>query len=550
MPRKAFELLVFCLLLAGIATAADYPSYRPFGTTSVPLDSWVYPAFDRLAALGYAPTAIAGLRPWTRLECARLIEEAEDPDSPAGPATGEASQILSSLHDEFAPEIGMLEGESNRQLKLDSVYMRSMTIGGKPIEDSYHLGQTIINDFGRPYGQGENLISGLSGEASGGPFSVYFRGEYQHAPEPPTESLALRQYFSQLDLTTVPAAPRTDPTNRFELLDTYVGMNFKNIEFSFGKESLWWSPDEGGSVVLSDNAEPIYMFRVSRVTPFKLPWVLSRLGPMRVEAFIGKLEGHHFPPRPFLHGEKFSFKPTKNLEFGLDRTTVFAGLGHPMTFNTLFKTYFSAGNAGIGSNKGDANSGWDFSYRMPALRKWLTLYAGGWASDDVLPLAAPVRSAWNPGFYVPQIPGIPKLDLRGEAVFTELAAAQPRGEAVRFNYWNINYHDSYTNNGDLLSTWVGRDGKGWQAWSTYHFSTHNTLQAGYRNAEVDPRFLPGGATLNDVSGRAKWQLRVDVDVTGWLQYERLNYPVLSPNLQHNVTAAFELEFVPKKIMLH
>ena len=31
----------------------------------VPLDSWVYPAFDRLAALGVAPTAFAGLRPWT-----------------------------------------------------------------------------------------------------------------------------------------------------------------------------------------------------------------------------------------------------------------------------------------------------------------------------------------------------------------------------------------------------------------------------------------------------------------------------------------------------
>src|SRR5215471_1264517 len=42
----------------------------------VPLDSWIYPAFDRLAALGVAPSAMAGMKPWTRRECARILEEA------------------------------------------------------------------------------------------------------------------------------------------------------------------------------------------------------------------------------------------------------------------------------------------------------------------------------------------------------------------------------------------------------------------------------------------------------------------------------------------
>src|ERR1039457_563265 len=55
-------------------------SYDPtyMGTTFVPLDSWVYPAFERLAALGYLPTEIIAIRPWPRLECARLIVEAEE----------------------------------------------------------------------------------------------------------------------------------------------------------------------------------------------------------------------------------------------------------------------------------------------------------------------------------------------------------------------------------------------------------------------------------------------------------------------------------------
>src|SRR6266853_3948974 len=48
------------------------------GSPSVPLDSWVYAAFDRLAALGYARSAFANLQPWTRMECARIIAAADD----------------------------------------------------------------------------------------------------------------------------------------------------------------------------------------------------------------------------------------------------------------------------------------------------------------------------------------------------------------------------------------------------------------------------------------------------------------------------------------
>ncbi len=45
----------------------------------MPIDSWVYPAFDRLAALGVLNSAIVGLRPWTRRECSRLVEEVSEP---------------------------------------------------------------------------------------------------------------------------------------------------------------------------------------------------------------------------------------------------------------------------------------------------------------------------------------------------------------------------------------------------------------------------------------------------------------------------------------
>ncbi|HEV2183447.1 MAG TPA: phosphatase PAP2 family protein, partial [Candidatus Acidoferrales bacterium] len=46
------------------------------GSPYVPLDSWIYPALDRLAAMGLIDSGFAGMRPWTRNECARLLGEA------------------------------------------------------------------------------------------------------------------------------------------------------------------------------------------------------------------------------------------------------------------------------------------------------------------------------------------------------------------------------------------------------------------------------------------------------------------------------------------
>ena len=36
------------------------------GSTYIPIDSWIYPALDRLQALGYINYGYRGLRPWIR----------------------------------------------------------------------------------------------------------------------------------------------------------------------------------------------------------------------------------------------------------------------------------------------------------------------------------------------------------------------------------------------------------------------------------------------------------------------------------------------------
>jgi hypothetical protein len=544
---RAFRVFSVCslvVLVCAFSHAGDYPTYPSFGTTAVPLNSWIYPAFDRLVALGYAPSAIEGIKPWTRLECARLLEESQSMQEQTK-SSAEADRLLSDLRKEFAPEMQTLEGGSNRGYGVESVYGRSMSIAGRPLTDAYHFGETIVNDSGRPFSRGESGVLGGSGVAFYGPFSLYLSGEYQHAPAPPALNAPQLTLISKQDQIPFPP-PVKGSVDEGVLLDSYGAINLGNLQLSFGKESTWWSPDQGSSFSISDNAEPMYMFRMARVTPFKLPWIFEHLGPMRTDFFFGKLSGNQFPPRPLLHGEKISFKPTPNLEFGVSRTAEFGGLGRALTPAAILNSYFSpkeSSRFGPNDNPGKRGAGFDFSYRIPGLRNWLTLYDDAFANDDPSPLAAPRRAAMDPGLYFSRLPFVHHLDLRMEAPYTDVPAY--RGTPGSFIYWDAHYHDYYNNKAQFIGSWVGRESKGYQAWSTYWFSAVNTIQAGFRHQQVDPAFVPGGGNLTDESAKANWQLPHEVDLSAMLQFERWNFPILSSTVRHDIGFSLQLTYFPK-----
>ena len=126
----------------------------------VPLDSWIYPALERLIALGYMQSNMLGMRPWTRMACARMLEDAGEKLPDGGAEAGEAGKIYRTLTKEFAAEIARLDGAPNVSANVDSVYTRVTGISGTPLRDGYNFGQTIVNDYGRPYWTGFNNITG------------------------------------------------------------------------------------------------------------------------------------------------------------------------------------------------------------------------------------------------------------------------------------------------------------------------------------------------------------------------------------------------------
>ena len=535
------------------ATSGPEPSRRTggplekrVGSPYVELDSWIYPVLDRMAALGYMHFEFSDMRPWTRIECARMTQEAGkalDVDLSVPP---EAQLLYEALRKEFQRELDTLSGtQTGPSIRLESLYTGVTEISGLPLNDSYHFGQTIINNYGRPYQEGFNGYDGLSGYAVAGRFAIYMRGEFQHAPSAPAYPLSAREAIAAADLTPLEPATPSASVDRFRLLDAYAAGNLAGWDLTIGKQSLWWAPNAGGALLFSDNAEPIDMVRVSRTAPFELPWIFRWLGPMKWDLFAGKLAGNLYPPRPFIHGEKIGFKPTENLELSFSRTGEFGGEGRALTLGAIIRTYTSFESSyeyPASQNPGERNGGFDFSYRIPGVRNWLTVYGDALSRDDPSPLDAPRRAAMNLGLYVARIPHVPQLDFRVEAVNTNTVSSPNR--TGKFVYWENFYRDLYTNNNNLIGDWIGREGTGLQAWSRYWFNARNNIQFGYRHAVVAGQFIPYGETLNDASVSMNWWLHDQLQFSALLQYERWFAPILASSPRTNWTSSIEITFWP------
>jgi len=530
----------------------------------VPMDNWVYPAFDRLAALGVTNSAIFGLRPWTRNECARLLQEISNEVDPTDET--EAASLYNALAREFAPE---LNGEVRDNVSLDSVYTGVTSISGPPLTDGYHFAQTIVNNYGRPYQRGTNGQVGFTSSGGAGMLGFYISGEYEHAPGAAGFTQAQQDAIQSADFKLFQPASTVPKFNQFRLLDTYISLNLAGWQTSFGKQSLWTGPTQD-PFLWTDNAEPIYMLRVDQTHPLRLPSFLKWLGPFRTEYWAGKMTGAHWvdtqdatvgtlgkvfsfgrtlSKQPMVNGFKINFKPTTNFEFGVGRTGLFGGPDFPITLGSLKHALFSTSNAvGRGHDPGDRRSTFDFSYRIPGLRNWLTLYEDSFVEDEISPIGYPRRAAHNPGLYLSKVPGVRHLDLRVEAAYTNLPGLIQTSEGGFF-YWNVRYLDGYTNKGNIIgNATVGRQGIAYRAQSTYWLSPERTLQFGYRQEIADNEFLQGG-NLRDTFFKSQWYFNPRISLGSFLQYEWWNFPLLSAGQkQTNFTASFELTFWPHKMI--
>ena len=537
----------------------------------VPMDSWIYPALDRLHGLGYLDTAFLGLRPWTRRSIQRMIGDASLGDVIQGDS--QAAEILTALEREFGDEDTDRRGLS---YGCESVYIRLQGISGLTLRDSFHLGQTIVNDYGRPYEPGFNTVDGFAGSAEFGRFSLYARSEYQHAPSAVGYSSALFTTLASVDgvppasnpvQATIPEGPIA-ASNDARIVEANVSYRLLNHEISFGKSDHWLAPTVGGAFMYSNNAENIYAFQIDRTEPLYIPGLSRLTGAFRYDFFVGSLKGHSDPNDPWLHVEKVNFKPTANVEFGFERSVIWGGKGHePVTIHTFLRSFFSTTNVTTDTKNSNRDPGarfssFDFSWRLPWLNHWITLYADSMIHDDVSPVDAPRHAAVRPGLFLSRFPRVPRLDFRFEGANSNTDSGRSYGGT--YMYREEIQVQGYTNKGILMGDAIGRESQGGQAWLTYHLSPRELVQTSFRHAKAasdfipgattsayipnatPQNFVPGGTTQNSFDFRVVKRIQDQLEFSAELQHEWWKAPVYQAREQTDTVVTFQLTLHPEQ----
>lgn len=521
------------------------------GSVYVPTDSWIYPALDRLSSMGLIPSQDISIRPWTRQECRRQVREARDKlygfasmDVDVADATrAEAERLLPQLEEELR------EPDGKSTAILESVYFRYGSIMGPALTDSYHFGQTWWNDFGRPLGRGGGVIAGYSLRMQSRRFFLYNRQEIQTDPGHPAVSTAMSNLFQQLDGFSSPT-PAQEAYVRQRPLELYAGAAFAGYQLTFGKQAIAWGPTAMGSFSFSNNAEPTYNLRLLASRPHPFPF-FSTFGTYRIDLIFGKLSGHKYPARPYFNAQKIDLTFSRYLELGFTRWSILWGVGHPMTLGSLKNNFFSSNSTGSNEygtrdDPGDRKSEFDFRLHVPGMSDLVTLYAESYADDELNPIAAPRRVAWNPGIYVSRLPGLPHADLRFEMASSQELSEDEGGS--RF-FINTQYRDANTNKGFLLGNPVGRDARAFEGRVGYWHSSRTRVEVGYRQSKISPLYLPQGGTISDAFVNTSFAFRHNWTANLFTQYERYLVPSYLTGRQQNGSIRLQIMWTPKSPFL-
>jgi hypothetical protein len=173
----------------------------------------------------------------------------------------------------------------------------------------------------------------------------------------------------------------------FRLDESYIASSLGNWKFTVGRQSRWWGPSWDGSLILSNNARPIPSLSLENISSkaFDSKW-LHWLGPNKLHMFIGQLESDRGVPNTKLIGTRFTFKPFKSLDVGLNRTVQWGGDGQDNSFNNFLETLASIRvdnqDGSLGTVNGNQIAGLDARWRLPISSKNKYSLYGQYIGED------------------------------------------------------------------------------------------------------------------------------------------------------------------------
>jgi hypothetical protein len=402
-----FLFLFFLALLARYAFAIS--------SVNVPLDSWAYDALETLEGYGLIDSALSGTRPYARLEVARLAGEAmrkwEERIARKKPSGFGEKELIPTLLERFKREfkaelvdLGIMEGSpASTFLKpVDEVTLKYVYQTDNPIvrpqigNPPTHTIYPIYNNDGIVYGKSNNFSAELQGEARlWNHFSLYYQPIFK---------------AFEGDGAYV------------ELEKGYLVAEALNVEVEVGRDSLWWGPGRNGALLMTNNARPFDLVKLSNPQPFAIPIV----GLFKFNLFWSKLDNEEPSiPHPQLYGLHLDFKPHPIFELGLSQVAIFDGEGRTdLSFGDYLRILYSNSNQ-EGKLASNQQVSVDFSLRWPNMGKYLPVarslkFYGEWGAEDTG--VPPDRRAYLLGLFLGDLFLKGRMDLRLEYTNTSPAS--------------------------------------------------------------------------------------------------------------------------------
>jgi hypothetical protein len=427
---------IFCLftLITMFAFGANASTY-------IDINDDAYALLSRLEAEGVVRSALLTTRPISRAEALRLLHEAEQ-NSAGG------SAFIKSLVHELKQQLRPEEPEAGSLKLPDTVYatyvntnadVRTLTYGITP-EKEQALNH---NNDGDLYERGSNGRIGFTSRVEDvGRFSFYLNPEFK-ASQSDGSKLIIKQGYAVFDF---------------------------GWDLVVGRESQWWGPGYHGAILLTNNAEPLTLARISNPHPVILPWVFKYLGPFGFTFFITQLEKDRADvPEPYLWGMKMNFKPHPYIEIGLERTALLGGQGRPTNariwWNSLTgRSEHCTDPNGCAEEAGDQRAGYDLKLNLPFEVQPLQLYVEA-DGEDSYQKFLPRMWAYLYGLYLPRLLSLENLEFRFEWARTFDA----RADKPTTWYLNSIYTSGYTYHGLIIGHHMGTDSRDTFAELTYRF---------------------------------------------------------------------------------
>ncbi|MEM5786682.1 MAG: capsule assembly Wzi family protein [Syntrophobacteraceae bacterium] len=252
----------------------------------------------------------------------------------------------------------------------------------------------------------------------------------------------------------------------------YAKLSEWNIEIEAGRDSLWFGQGHHGTLMFTNNAVPLDILKLSNPTPTILPWYLCYLGPVKYTAFAARLENDRDFPHAILAGGRAVIKPHPLLELGMTGVLTFGGEG--------------AGAVGIPGETGqeDGRMALDMRLRLPFLRnaEFYAEYAGEDILTDSPYWYEPFMNdiAWLVGIYFPRLFDDGSTDLRVE--YSNNAFDQGPGHGGIW-YGHSQFTSGYTYEQAILGHRMGPDAHDIFARVTHHLRSNLILGVDYEHME-------------------------------------------------------------------